>query len=567
VYPKTGRKRAEVEAQDLDRLADSEFLNDNLIGFYIRFLEHHLERTSPHDLAKRVYFFNSYFFASLTNKPRGVKGINYASVEKWTRAVDLFQFDYIVVPINESAHWYVAIICNLPSLIRSVTEPQTDGALNETTAVDDDEDESVLHVEQPSADEPSEVPREPPVEVPESPKAEGIGRSLRQMTLSDRSASSSPSPAHKEPVEMRKRETSETRDWPDADENQPSSPVPLKSPGRVEAKTAELARESGENPEQPEQKAPPSKKKGQKARPPVQRHDPAQPIIVTFDSLGCKRSPTIKILRDYLEEEAKSKRDLSLDTKLIKGMTAQQIPLQPNFSDCGLYLLAYLEMFIRDPDLFVKKLLRKEMHKSADWPRLRSGELRRRLRDFLLALYDEQNSDKDGAKGGEQLLVDSKPLQILLVDDKNVPGDGESSKAPSPTRAEGSRTPAALRLTEIDRRTPEPVSLVQQPRTPVRSSPRLSRKEGRENMQHSSPSTAVAVSEPAPVDNWAGNELLSQLRNAAGADNPELPAPVDDGVVPETPPPPLHPPSTRGKSPEVVIPSEQSRKLFAKFGF
>jgi hypothetical protein len=564
VYPKTGRKRAEVEAQDLDRLADSEFLNDNLIGIYIRFLEHHLERTSPHDLARRVYFFNSYFFASLTNKPRGVKGINYASVEKWTRAIDLFEFDYIVVPINESAHWYVAIICNLPSLIRSISEPkQTDGAWDETPAVDDDEDESVLHVGQPSgADEPGEVPQDLPKEVPASPRAESIGRSMRQMTLSDRSASSSPSPADREPVETRKRGASETRDWPDADEN-PPSPVPLKSPVRVEVKGGELSRDSGENPDQPEQKAPPSKRKGQKARPPAQRHDPAQPIIVTFDSLGCKRSPTIKILRDYLEEEAKSKRGLSLDTKLIKGMTAQQIPLQPNFSDCGLYLLAYLEMFIRDPDVFVKKLLRKEMDKTADWPTLRSGELRRRLRDFLLALYDEQNSDKNGGKGGEKLLVDSKPLQILLVDDKNVSGDGEKSKAPSPSRPEGSRTPATLRLTEIDRRTPEPVSLVQQPSTPVRSSPRLNRKEGRENMQPSSPSTAAAVSEAGAV--WLGDDLLNQMRDAAGEESPEMPAPVNEAVVPETPPHAVPPPSTRDESPKIVLLSPRVRRLYERF--
>lgn len=38
VYPFEGQKRANVDFEDLDRLNPEEFLNDNLVNFYIRYV-------------------------------------------------------------------------------------------------------------------------------------------------------------------------------------------------------------------------------------------------------------------------------------------------------------------------------------------------------------------------------------------------------------------------------------------------------------------------------------------------------------------------------------------------
>lgn len=35
----------------------------------------------------------------------------HARVKKWTKNVNLFEKDFVVVPINENAHWFLAIIC------------------------------------------------------------------------------------------------------------------------------------------------------------------------------------------------------------------------------------------------------------------------------------------------------------------------------------------------------------------------------------------------------------------------------------------------------------------------
>lgn len=39
----------------------------------------------------------------------------HARVSKWTKNVNLFDKDYIIIPINENSHWFLAIIC-FPSL-------------------------------------------------------------------------------------------------------------------------------------------------------------------------------------------------------------------------------------------------------------------------------------------------------------------------------------------------------------------------------------------------------------------------------------------------------------------
>lgn len=88
-----------MEFTDLLRLDEGEFLNDNLIGFYMNYAFDQSEKNSR-ILPDSVYMFNTFFYSALTVK-RASKGIDYAAVARWTRQVDLFTHDYIVIPINE----------------------------------------------------------------------------------------------------------------------------------------------------------------------------------------------------------------------------------------------------------------------------------------------------------------------------------------------------------------------------------------------------------------------------------------------------------------------------------
>ncbi|EEQ89286.1 Ulp1 protease [Blastomyces dermatitidis ER-3] len=410
VYPPKGKRKAEVEFHDLERLGDGEFLNDNLIGLYLRFLEHHMEIKRP-DLATRVYFFNSYFFASLTNTPKGLRGINYQAVEKWTRNVDLFSYDYIVVPINENKHWYMAIICNLRALrptgsIAERNEPESDKVTHDSPCSQASAD--LGNPDNRQSDKAGLQPGEnnnTVAQTLEHGSEQLLQEDFDSMSLSDNGPEVNSKQNDTSP--LKEFETQDRNEWPDEGENGPLVSIVQTEEESDVAQQPKSLRSGKLRSLEPRAKISPRKLPC----------DPKEPVIITFDSLGCARYPTIRILRQYIEEEGKAKRSLSVDTKKIRGIVARNIPYQPNFSDCGLYLLAYLEKFMWDPDVFISRLVRKEMSEYYDWPPMKSHILRRRLRNFLLELHEEEGRSKQNEAGEERKLIDTDPLKILLVDD------------------------------------------------------------------------------------------------------------------------------------------------------
>ncbi|KAK2179369.1 hypothetical protein NP493_494g02030 [Ridgeia piscesae] len=118
-----------VTNEDLFCLNEGEFLNDVIIDFYLKFI--FIEHLSKEDQA-RTHIFSSFFYRRLTQKHRKNSMVDedpnmslperrHARVKTWSRHVDLFDKDVIIVPINESAHWYLAIIC-FPGLRKPIHE-------------------------------------------------------------------------------------------------------------------------------------------------------------------------------------------------------------------------------------------------------------------------------------------------------------------------------------------------------------------------------------------------------------------------------------------------------------
>lgn len=50
------------------------------------------------------------------------KKTGYELVKTWTRKVNLFEKDFIVLPINENLHWYLAIICHPSKMLTDLVE-------------------------------------------------------------------------------------------------------------------------------------------------------------------------------------------------------------------------------------------------------------------------------------------------------------------------------------------------------------------------------------------------------------------------------------------------------------
>ncbi|KAL6849354.1 hypothetical protein ACO1O0_008894 [Amphichorda felina] len=317
VFPATGKNRATVDAEDIKRLDEGEFLNDNLISFYLRYLQVQLEKQRPEVLDK-VYIFSSFFFDKLkTSKTR------YEGVRGWTAKVDLFSYDYIVVPVNEHAHWYLAIICNVGRALPSAQGPNREDEPKSSSTVEERE--------------------------PASPRMPAVEERIKTISLDDEALLSSPSTVNRM-------------------DNATTSPRPLSTNLEGSAKSKSKKSLGG----------------------PVQRFDPTEPKIITLDSLGSAHSPTCKILREYLAEEAKDKKGVELAFS-PSGMTGKGIPEQDNFCDCGVFVLGYMEEFLKDPDEVFRRLLQKEPLK---WD-IKPSRLRQNIRNLLFSLQKEQQERLD----------------------------------------------------------------------------------------------------------------------------------------------------------------------------
>ena len=60
-----------------------------------------MERGGGEGRAK-VYAFNTFFY------PKLMSG-GHAAVRRWTRKVDVFSFDYILVPVHLGVHWCLSV--------------------------------------------------------------------------------------------------------------------------------------------------------------------------------------------------------------------------------------------------------------------------------------------------------------------------------------------------------------------------------------------------------------------------------------------------------------------------
>ena len=81
-----------------------------------------------------------------------------------------------------------------------------------------------------------------------------------------------------------------------------------------------------------------------------------RPCILIFDSLHSgSRAKVAATLRDYVACEYKAKmshlgKDRIFNKETIRGC-CPKVPQQPNFSDCGIYLLQYIEAFFEVFDI------------------------------------------------------------------------------------------------------------------------------------------------------------------------------------------------------------------------
>ncbi|KAL6983129.1 Ulp1 peptidase [Sarracenia purpurea var. burkii] len=113
VYPKGDPDAVTICKRDVDLLQPDTFVNDTIIDFYIKYLKNEMQPEERH----RFHFFNSFFFRKLIDLDKDPSSAfegraAFQRVRKWTRKVNLFEKDFVFIPVNFNYHWSLIVICH-----------------------------------------------------------------------------------------------------------------------------------------------------------------------------------------------------------------------------------------------------------------------------------------------------------------------------------------------------------------------------------------------------------------------------------------------------------------------
>ncbi|XP_035170913.1 sentrin-specific protease 7 isoform X6 [Oxyura jamaicensis] len=317
VYPPPPAKGGlGVTREDLECLEYGEFLNDVIIDFYLKYL---LLEKAPKHLAERTHIFSSFFYKCLTRTEKNSEGDPKVSaaqrrhkrVRTWTRHINIFNKDYIFVPVNEESHWYIAVIC-FPWLEEAVYE---------------------------------ECPHQNSLQL---------------------------SPLQSE-KENENTVTASVLAFPEEEEMDSNRSLFAKGGNEIAASASVL--DSGIS------KISLSSSKRQICK---------RPCILILDSLKAGSvQNTVQVLREYLEVEWEAKRKTHREfSKSTMIDFCPQVPKQDNSSDCGVYLLQYVESFFQNPIVNFEQ----PVHLEKWFHRQLIRSKREEIRDLILQLHFQQHS-------------------------------------------------------------------------------------------------------------------------------------------------------------------------------
>ncbi|CAD6229073.1 unnamed protein product [Miscanthus lutarioriparius] len=112
IYPQGDPDAVSISKRDVELLLPETFVNDTIIDFYIKYLSTRIEST----VKRRYHFFNSFFFRKLADldkdQGRAPEGrAAFLRVRKWTRKINVFDKDFLFIPVNFNLHWSLIVIC------------------------------------------------------------------------------------------------------------------------------------------------------------------------------------------------------------------------------------------------------------------------------------------------------------------------------------------------------------------------------------------------------------------------------------------------------------------------
>ena len=93
--------KIQITVKDLDTLSGLNWLNDEIINFYMQMI---VSRSADSQGGlPATYAFNTFFYSRLMEK-------GFSAVKRWTKKVDLFSYSVLLIPVHLGMHWCLAVV-------------------------------------------------------------------------------------------------------------------------------------------------------------------------------------------------------------------------------------------------------------------------------------------------------------------------------------------------------------------------------------------------------------------------------------------------------------------------
>ncbi|KAF9013421.1 hypothetical protein BDQ17DRAFT_1271073 [Cyathus striatus] len=491
VYPQGVPGAVNITNADLGRLQPGEFLNDTLIEFGLKYWHRELEISNP-ELAKDIHVFSSFFYKKL-NKKKTEEG--YDSVRKWTSKFDLFSKKYIIIPINENVHWYLAIIYEPEHILLPpplpVTTPTTRKNIKKATSKKPLSRLQTEHVG--TGNDVPVVPKETTPEAELAPSVSGRPDTEDALSCVDFQAtvviSSNGMTTTKPGIPGDLVTVGEATSVNIDDASSPLSPLSDNMDFNNEGYMSRIPRASSLTASEMEIEhtalkalsrtvsSEPTDHKGMPI-PPAQFYAQLVPndkemvevhskvtveddseneviianevrapktYIFTMDSLGSRHPQAVRQLARYLKLEAQDKKQLSEDkTSTAIGKVAP-VPFQPNYCDCGIYLLHLARTFMTDPTGYCQKILETRQNMANEerqqvWNDHEVADIRAVLSDQIQQLSAEWKKERAAKEARKESKADPETVESsddeIDIVETTIP---TRSKGPTPRKKAAAR--------------------------------------------------------------------------------------------------------------------------------
>ncbi|GMM51038.1 hypothetical protein DASB73_019960 [Starmerella bacillaris] len=334
------KKCFRLKLEDIVRLNDKVYVNDSIIWFYMKYFMEQLVKKDP-QLADVILLLDTFFYPTLQSL--SYAKINAHKTPNWILKLPIQNKRITIMPLHESAHWSLIVVIGLDDAIASRAQAESQIKLDNTLDPDSKLD-SQSRTKTSDLDMISSSSN--PIEVKSTSRSTDPTKSEVVSNLDSEAVEKRSENLISTESDLRKDIESVDSNYTKSESSQVSTSTSNHEHGDLDVANESENQQSGKVPTVETPRRSQSKHRTSRKKPEF-----TKPTIISLDSLF-KQYQRIRKGVSVIGKVLTAQGLESLPLKNYNTILAD-VPQQNNSTDCGIFLIHYVECIMTDPVRFV----------------------------------------------------------------------------------------------------------------------------------------------------------------------------------------------------------------------